>query len=194
MSTVSTGALLPPAQLPGVRDVSKVAAGTYKLEPDHTQVLFTFNHLGFTDYTGQFVQPSGSLTIDPAHPHKSKVDVTFAIARVTTTSAHLDQALQSAEFFAAAKFPEAHFTSTKVVLNDSDATIDGDLTIKGVTRPITLQVRLVGAGINPRPPNKATVGFAATAAINRSDFGMSFGVPIISDRIDLVINAAFEAE
>jgi polyisoprenoid-binding protein YceI len=82
-----------PAQLPGVRDVSKVAAGTYKLEPDHRQVLFTFNHLGFTDYTGQFVQPSGRLTIDPAHPHKSKVDVTFAIARVTTTSAHLDQAL-----------------------------------------------------------------------------------------------------
>jgi hypothetical protein len=124
VSTVSTGALLPPAQLPG----SKVAAGTYKLEPDHTQVLFTFNHLGFTDYTGQFVLPSGSLTIDPAHPHKSKVDVTFAIARVTTTSAHFDQALQSTEFFDAAKFPEAHFTSTKVVLNDSHATIDGDLT------------------------------------------------------------------
>ena len=67
-----------------------------------------------------------------------------------------------------------------MVLNDSDATIDGDLTIKGVTRPITLQVRLVGAGINPRPPNKATVGFAATAAIKRSDFNISFGVPIIS--------------
>ena len=75
-----------------------------------------------------------------------------------------------------------------------DASIDGDLTIKGVTRLITLQVRFVGAGINPRPPNKATVGFAATAAIKRSDFNISFGVPIISDRIDLVINAAFEAE
>jgi polyisoprenoid-binding protein YceI len=194
VSTVSTGALLPPAQLPGVRDVSKVAAGTYKLEPDHTQVLFTFNHLGFTDYTGQFVQPSGSLTIDPAHLNNSKVDVTFAIARVSTTSAHLDQALQTAEFFDAAKFPEAHFTSTKVVANDTDATIYGNLTIKGVTKPVTLQARLVGAGTNPRPPNKATVGFAAIAAIKRSHFGISFGVPIVSDRVDLVINAAFEAE
>jgi polyisoprenoid-binding protein YceI len=86
MSTVSTEATSAPAQLPGIREVSKVAAGTYKLEPDHTQVLFTFNHLGFTDYTGQFVQPSGSLTIEPAHPNNSKVDVTFAIAQVSTTS------------------------------------------------------------------------------------------------------------
>ena len=174
--------------------MTKVAAGIYKLEPDHTQVLFTFNHLGFTDYTGQFIQPSGSLTIDPAHPNNNKVDVTFAIARVLTTSAHLDQALQTTEFFNAAKFPEAHFTSTKVVANDTDATIYGNLTIKGVTKPVTLQARLVGAGTNPRPPNKATVGFAATAVIKRSDFGISFGVPIISDRVDLVINAAFEAE
>jgi hypothetical protein len=65
MSTVSTEATSASAQLPGIRGVSKVAAGTYKLEPAHTQVLFTFNHLGFTDYTGQFVQPSGSLTIEP---------------------------------------------------------------------------------------------------------------------------------
>jgi polyisoprenoid-binding protein YceI len=194
VSTVSTDATSAPTQLPGIRDVSRVAAGTYKLEPDHTQVLFTFNHLGFTDYTGQFVQPWGSLTIDPAHLNNSKVDVTFAIARVSTTSAHLDQALQTAEFFDAAKFPEAHFTSTKAVANDTDATIYGNLTLKGVTKPVTLQARLVGAGTNPRPPNKATVGFAATAAIKRSHFGISFGVPIVSDRVDLVINAAFEAE
>jgi polyisoprenoid-binding protein YceI len=81
-----------------------------------------------------------------------------------------------------------------VVANDTDATIYGNLTIKGVTKPVTLQARLVGAGTNPRPPNKATVGFAATAAIKRSHFGISFGVPIVSDRVDLVINAAFEAE
>jgi polyisoprenoid-binding protein YceI len=98
MTTVSTDATSALAQLPGIRDVSKVAAGTYKVEPNHTQVLFTFNHLGFTDYTGQFIQPSGSLTIDPAHPNNNKVDVTFAIAQVSTTSAHLNQVLQTAEF------------------------------------------------------------------------------------------------
>jgi len=183
-----------PVRYPGAHDVSRVAAGSYKVEPDHTQALFTLNHLGFTLYTGQFIQPSGSLTIDPADPDNTKVDVTFAIAPVSTTSAHLNEVLQSAEFFDAAKFPEARFTSTKVVANGSDATVDGNLTIKGITKPATLQVRFVGAGTNPRPPNKATIGFAATAVVKRSDFGINFGVPIISDRVDLAINAAFEAE
>src|ERR1700675_371660 len=160
MSTVSTEATSAPAQLPG--GVSKVAAGTYKVEPDHTQVLFTFNHLGFTDYTGQFVQPSGSLTIDLAHPNNNKVDVTFAIAQVSTTSAHLNQVLQTAEFFDAATFPEARFTSTKVVANDTDATICGDLTTKGVTKPVTLQARFVGAGTN-QPRLSALISASAWA-------------------------------
>jgi polyisoprenoid-binding protein YceI len=120
--------------------------------------------------------------------------VTFAIAPVSTTSDHLNGVLQTADFFDTSNFPEARFISTKVVANSSEATVDGNLTIKGITKPATLQVRFVGAGINPRPPNKATIGFAATAVIKRSDFGISFGVPIISDRVDLVINAAFEAE
>ena len=81
-----------------------------------------------------------------------------------------------------------------MVANDTDATVFGDLTIKGVTKPVTLKARFVGAGNNPSPPNKATIGFTATAMIKRSDFGGSFGVPIVSDRVDLVINAAFEAQ
>jgi polyisoprenoid-binding protein YceI len=175
-------------------DVSRVASGVYHVDPDHTQVLFTLNHLGFSYYTGQFIQPTGSLTIDPAQPNNAKVDLTIAIARVATTSPHLDQVLQTADFFDASNFPEARFISKKVVANSSEATVDGNLTIKGITKPATLQVRFVGAGPNPRPPNKATIGFAATAVIKRSDFGVSFGVPLISDRVDLVINATFEAE
>ena len=116
------------------------------------------------------------------------------MAAVSTTSDHFTGVLQSADFFDTANFPEARFTSARVVANGTEATIFGDLTIKGVTKPVTLQARFIGAGVNPRPPNRATIGFAATAVINRSDFGLSFGVPFISDRVDLVINAAFEAE
>jgi polyisoprenoid-binding protein YceI len=102
--------------------------------------------------------------------------VTFAIAPVSTTSDHLNGVLQTADFFDTSNFPEARFISTKVVANSSEATVDGNLTIKGITKPATLQVRFVGAGTNPRPPNKATIGFAASAVIKRSDFGISFGL------------------
>jgi polyisoprenoid-binding protein YceI len=112
---------------------------------------------------------------------------------VSTTSDHLNGVLQTADFFDTSNFPEARFISTKVVANGSEATVDGNLTIKGITKP-AMQVRFIGAGTNPRPPNKQTIGFTATAAIKRSDFGISFGVPLISDQVDLVINAAFEAE
>jgi polyisoprenoid-binding protein YceI len=111
-----------PAELPGVQDASRVAPGVYKVDPDHTQVLFTVNHFGFSLYTGQFIQPSGSLTIDPARPNDAKVEVSFPIARVSTTSDHLNQVLQTGDFFDAGLFPEARFTSTKVLANGSEAT------------------------------------------------------------------------
>jgi polyisoprenoid-binding protein YceI len=182
-----------PAELPGVQDASRVAAGVYKIDPDHTQVLFTVNHLGFSRYTGQFIQPAGALMIDPARLNDAKVEVSFPIAPVSTTSDHLNQVLQAGDFFDAGSFPEARFTSTKVVANGFEATIQGELMIKGITRPVTLKVHFVGAGVNPRP-NKATIGFAATAVLKRSDFGVNVGIPMISDDVDLVINAEFEAE
>jgi polyisoprenoid-binding protein YceI len=164
-----------PAELPGVQDASRVAAGVYKVDPDHTQVLFTVNHLSFSLYTGQFIQPAGNLAIDPARANDAKVEVSFPIAPVSTTSDHLNQILQASDFFDAGSFPEARFTSTKVVANGVEATIQGELTIKGATRPGTLQAHFVGAGVNPRP-NKATIGFAATAVIKRSDFGIDIGI------------------
>jgi polyisoprenoid-binding protein YceI len=96
-----------PISYPGIPDVSRVASGFYQVDPDHAQVLFTVNHLGFSHYTGQFIQPSGSLTIDPAQPNNAKVDVTFAIALVSTTSTHLNQVLQAADSFDASNFPRS---------------------------------------------------------------------------------------
>ena len=179
------------APLPGAADPSRVTSGTYKVEPQHTQVLFTVNHLGFTEYTGQFRQPTGTLVLDRARPANDKLDVSFEIAKVSTTAAALDEHLQKPEFFNAAQFPTGRFVSTRVTMNGNAATIAGDLTLKGVTKPVTLQARFIGAGVNPLS-KKPTIGFRATTTIERSQWGISYGIPAVSDKVELTINAAFE--
>ena len=183
-----------PSSPPGAPDPPRVVAGTYKVDSGHTQVLFTVNHLGFTEYTGQFTQPTGSLTLDPANAANDKVEITFPIDKVSTTVAALDTHLKAADFFDAAKFPEGKFVSTKVTVTGTTATIAGDLTLKGVTKPVVLNARFVGAGNGPMGAKKLNVGFAATTSIKRSDFGIAYGIPMVSDKVDLVINAGFQAE
>lgn len=180
-----------PTEAPGAPDPARVVAGTYNVDPDHTQVLFTVSHLGFSTYTGMFIAPTGTLAIDPKNPAAAKVDITFPIARVVTTAAGLDEHLQKPEFFDAAKFPTGHFVSTKVTIANETAQIDGNLTLRGVTRPVTLDAQFVGAGKSPMGPPKVNVGFAATTTIKRSDFGISYGIPLVSDEVLLTINAAF---
>ena len=183
-----------PTTPPGKPDPALATAGAYKLDPDHTQVLFTVNHLGFSEYTGQFTQPSGTMTLDPGNSSAAKVSVSFPIAKISTTVAAIGEHLKEPDFFDAAKFPTGTFVSTKVAASGTNATITGDLTLKGVTKPVTLQARFVGAGPGPQGAHKTNIGFHATTSISRSDFGISYGVPMVSDRVDLVINAAFEAE
>ena len=130
----------------------------------------------------------------PKNPSAAKVDVTFPIDKVSTTVAPLDTHLKSKDFFDAATFPTGHFVSTKVEVSGTTATITGDLTLKGVTKPITLKARFVGAGPGMGPAKKTNVGFAATGMIKRSEFGINFGVPMVSDDVALTINAAFAAQ
>ena len=183
-----------PMAIPGAKDPARVTAGTYKVDSGHTQVLFTVNHLGLSEYTGQFTQPTGTLTLDPKNMAATKVDIVFPIDKMSTTVTALDDHLKKPEFFDAAKFPEGRFVSTKVVAKGQTAVITGNLTLKGVTKPVVLNARFVGAGNAPFGAKKLNVGFAATTSVKRSDFGISYGIPVVSDKVDLVINAAFEAE
>ena len=183
-----------PAGPPGTPDATKVVSGTYQVEPRHSQVLFTVNHLGFTEYTGQFTVPTGTLVVDTANPGNSKVDVTIPIDKVLTTVPQLDAHLKTPDFFDAAKFPTAKFVSTKVTVNGTTATIAGDLTLKDVTKPVVLQARFIGAGNATMGAKKLNFGFAATTSIKRSDFGMNYGIPGVSDQVDLTINAGFAAQ
>lgn len=183
-----------PTTPPGTRTVSKVAAGTYKVDSAHTQVVFTLNHLGFSEYSGQFTQPTGSLTIDPKNPAAAHVEIVFPIDKVSTTVAALDTHLKTPDFFDAAKFPEGRFVSTKVTVSGMTAKIAGNLTLRGVTKPVVLDAKFIGAGPSLFGAHKTVVGFAATTSIKRSDFGVNGYLPLVSDKVDLTINASFDAQ
>ena len=180
------------AQTPGRPDPKLVTAGTYKVDPNHTQVTWSVNHLGFSVLSGQFGASGGQAVIDPARPAATKLDVTFDVNQMSVTSAPFASHLKSADFFDVAKHPTARFVSRSVAMRGTGGTVTGDLTIKGITRPVTLNATFVGAGVNPRG-GKTNVGFRATGAIKRSDFGLGMAAPAVSDRVDLRIDAAFEA-
>lgn len=178
--------------IPGRPDVSRVVAGTYKVDPAHTQVRWRVDHLGFSLFDGFFADPKGSLLIDPRRPNTARVTITIPMSKVLSTSTGLDTHLKGADFFDVARFPTATFTSTQVRTTGQRARITGNLTLHGVTRPVVLDTRFVGAGNDPRGTKALNVGFEATTRIRRSDFGITYGAPAIGDTVDLAINAAFE--
>lgn len=179
------------SQMPGAPQVDRIVAGSYKVDVNHTQVLWSVDHLGFSPLYGAFGASGGTLELDPARSAAAKVSVTFNIAEVSTTSAGFTKHLLSGDFFDAASHPTATFISTAVQVKGDGASITGNLTIKGITRPVTLDAKLFGAGTNPMS-KKQTVGFTAGTTIKRSDFGLGYAVPLVSDETRLKITAAFE--
>jgi polyisoprenoid-binding protein YceI len=167
---------------------SPAFAVTYTLDPGHTQVEFTWNHYGFSNPMAQFGKVDAKVDFDPADPSKSSVTATIPMNTVNSNIAKLDTRLQSADYFDAAKFPTATFKSTKV---EKGATPDklkvtGDLTLHGVTKPVTLDVTVNKVGEHPMRKAPAA-GFEATAVIKRSDFGITNYVPNVSDDIRIHI-------
>jgi len=190
-----------PSGVPGAPDKTRVTAGTYAADAGHTMVVWEVDHFGFSKYSGIFGDVTGTLVIDPANPAASKVDVTIPVSKVTTASAGLtDHLLRAgkdggkADFFGPAP-ADAKFVSTRVVLDDDgdEAKVTGNLTLNGVTKPVTLDVDFHGAGANPFN-KKATIGFQAETKIRRSDFGVNYGIPMVSDIVELEIHAAFEKQ
>jgi len=173
-------------------DPAAVTPGAYVVEPAHTRVQFAVSHIGFTHYFGDFTGAKGTLVLDPKDVAASKVDITLPVASVSTTNATLDGELRSAAWFDAATYPTIRFVSTKVVRTAPDkATITGELTLHGVTRPVELAATFNGSGVNPLDKNY-TVGFDATATLKRSDFGVKTYLPMIGDETSVRISAAFE--
>lgn len=183
-----------PTAVPGSKDPAKVTGGSYTVDPGHTQIVFAYDHMGFSNNLGIIAQPSGTLTLDPKNPAAAKVSVDIPIANIRTGVPKLDEHLLKADFFDATKFPKATFVSTSVKPDGAtSADITGNLTIKGITKPVTLDADFYGAGKAPAMAGgKENVGFVATGTVKRSDFGMGYGVPIVGDTIELKIVAAFQ--
>jgi len=189
-------------QIPGAQDPSRVTAGTYAADPNHSLIGFEVNHFGFNDYYGLFGDVAGTLVIDPANLSAAKVDVTIPVANVTTASKGLTEHLLRAgkdggkpDFFGPVP-AVARFVSTAVKVDAKEptkATITGDLTLNGVTKPVTFEAEFTGAGDNPFN-KKATIGFEAETSIKRSDFGVNYGIPLVSDEVELDISVAFEKQ
>ncbi len=200
LSAVSAAALLLPscAQIlaaaapPTIHDPSRVKAGTYTVDPSHTQVLFSVLHLGFTNYYGNFSGVSGSLSVVPKKPASMAVSISVPVASVTTTSSKLDGELKSADWLDAAHYPTMVFRSETVTpTGPTTADVAGTLTLHGVSKPLTLHATFIGAGVNVLD-KKQTVGFQLSGSLKRSDFGVTKYVPLVSDDVTLMISAAFE--
>jgi polyisoprenoid-binding protein YceI len=165
----------------------QAAPVSYKLDPHHTMVLFSWNHFGYSNPTADFGLGEGTVVFDEQNPAKSSVDVTLPLASLDTHVPALDKHLKEADFFDADKYPTVTFKSTKVQpLGGHKFNVTGDLTVHGVTKTVVLAATLNKVG--PHPMTKAqSIGFDATASIKRSDFGVGAYVPKVSDEISIRI-------
>jgi polyisoprenoid-binding protein YceI len=172
---------------------SEVRAGAYALDAAHGKITWSVDHLGFSTYYGQFVNVQAQLTLDPGNPANSSLTATIPLTEVDSNSDGLDRHLQTADFFDTANHPTATFVSRSITLDADDAneaTVVGDLTLRGVTRPVTMEVEFNQAG--PSMGNTYKAGFDGEATIKRSEFGITYGIPMgLGDDVKLHIEGEF---
>ena len=170
------------------------AAGTYNFDKGHTKILFFWNHLGMSNQSARFDDFDGTVVFDPEKLENSKVDVTIKTASVDTDVPAFDDHLKSADFFNAEKHPEITFVSTAVRKTGQETgQVVGDLTINGVTKPVTLDVTFNFMGEHPLSAfNENYKGaqyaaFSARTRVLRSDFNVGRYAPLTSDTVDIMI-------
>lgn len=190
-AAAETPAAAPPASPSS--DPTQVRPGAYVLDPAHGKITWSVSHLGFSTYYGQITDVSAQAVLDPKEPAKSTLTVTIGTDSVNGLNEQLNRHLKAPDFFDTARFPKATFTATSVEpTSPTTARVNGDLTLKGVTKPVAFDATFNQAGINP--VSKAyTVGFDGRAVIRRSDFGISAFLPLLGDDVSLRIEGEFKA-
>ena len=169
-------------------------AGTWVIDPAHTQIGFVARHAMITKVRGTFDTFEGSLTLDPAAPADSHVAFSADLASVNTGVADRDGHLRSPDFFDVENHKQMTFASTAIDVEGDNASMHGDLTIKGVTVPVTISVEL--GGVTKDPFGNTRAGFEGTTTISRKDFGLTWNAPLemggwlVSDDIKIVLDIA----
>ena len=194
LAALAAALLIPPtAQAQVSKAPADVRGGTYVADPNHSKITWSITHFGFSTYVGQFPSVMANLKLDPKALAATTLDATIDTAKLGTLNTALDTHLKSADFLDVAKFPQATFKATSVKsTGERTAEITGDLTLHGVTKPVTLQATFNQGGINPID-KKYSLGFQAQGVIKRSEFGVKSYVPNISDEVTLEIDAEFKA-
>ena len=176
-----------------VLDVAAAPKGAYVLDPTHTSVNWSLSHSGLSFYTARFDGITGALDFDPAAPTNSALDIRIDPKGVSTGDSVWDDTLATdGRYFDSDSYPEIRFTATSSVTNSANTgQVTGDLTLRGITKPVTLDVTYNGAGKSFGNPG-ATLGFSAVGTLNRSEWGMSYLTNFgIGDEVTLRIEAEF---
>lgn len=169
------------------------AADKYKFDTVHSQVIFFVSHLGFSMSEGEFLDFDGGFSFDQKNWGNSSVDVTIKTASISLDDKKWDDHMKNEDFFNVEKYPTMTFKSTKVESKDGKTgTITGDLTLLGVTKPVTLDVTFNKAGAHPFNPKKQLIGFSATGTLKRSEFGMKYALPAVGDEVEIRIEVEAE--
>ncbi len=155
----------------------------YNFDKNHTEIRFTWSHFGISRQGATFLDYDGSLVYDPADPTKSSLELTIKTPSIFSRVAKFDEHLKSADFFDVAKFPTITFKTTKIEkTGENTGKITGDLTIKGITKPVTLDAKLNFSGQHPIS-KLPTLGFSASTTVKRSDFDLGKFAPAVSDEV-----------
>ncbi|NVK33711.1 MAG: polyisoprenoid-binding protein [Rhodobacteraceae bacterium] len=160
----------------------------YVFDKSHSNLSFSYNHLGFSTTEGRFGDWTGTLMIDEDAPENSSIAFTIDTTSLDTFDSERDTHFKSGDFFDIENFPEASFTSTSVEkTGDNTLKVSGDLTIKDITKPATLDVTVTTLGEHPMTKQQAA-GFAVTSVIKRSDYGMDMFVPYVGDEVTVTFH------
>ena len=161
-----------------------LAPGTWTIDPVHSDISFSVRHLGVSKVRGSFTDFSGDITV--AEDGTPSVSATINVASVDTRNDQRDGHLRSADFFDTDNHPTATYRSTSVRADGDDYIVDGELTLHGVTQPVSLNLSLEGVGLGA--PGGAVAGFEAGAEINRGDFGVTGGAGLVGEKVTLTFN------
>ena len=171
------------------------AATTFTIDPDHSSVLFRVDHLGYAKVVGLFLGFGGQFSFDEANPAASQVELVIEAESVFTRQQDRDQHLRSPDFFNAQEFGQIRFVGTRIAMTGArTGKLTGNLTLLGVTKPLTFEVTMNRVAPHPDPRKQVIVaGFSARGAVKRSEFGMTYGAPGIGDVVEIWLEIEGEA-